>query len=191
MYFFQLRGFLLPCGYNFCSIIFSFIGALVILSCLFVLYPPHILSSLLIFYFMTFCWASHFCLQYWFTGGGLALSSVSECRVGEMFSNVLHNPSWLMMNLVGVPPGFSKIFSYHLVPKTAFTFLCVSKNIKLRSSLSGFCHHVETLIMLTWKSRFSNLKCLQTSKWYIGYTFWGYLLGYLFSRIIYFSFISG
>lgn len=97
--------------------------------------------------------------------GGVAFL-FQKGRVGDMWlGNILLNSSWLTMHLVGIPPGFSEILLFDL--KATFTFLCVLKNIRNLRSLSGFRHHVESFIVLTWKSKLSNLKCLLTSKWYV------------------------
>lgn len=168
MYFFHLRCFLLfdfsflfhyfsfhwniyNSYLDFCSLLSTGINSLFSPCCL-------------------FSWLFTFVFSTGLLSVGWPFSSVSEDGVGDtLFDSVILNPSWLMMHLVGIPPGFSKNFSYCLVPKLAFIFLCLRGYFirKLRGSLSDFHHQVESLTMLIWKSRFSNLKCLQTSRWYI------------------------
>lgn len=114
MCFFQLRYF------HFCSI-FSFIGIFIILI--------RLLSSTLniIFFFLSFfSWLLSFVFSTDLLG--VEWSFLLFQRVESVimwFNSVLFTPSQLMLQLVGISPGLSKIFSHYLVPKPAFTFLCL------------------------------------------------------------------
>lgn len=103
--------------FHFCSIIFPFIGTFIILILIFALYSPQVLSH----YFPPFSWLFTFVFSTGLLSVGWPFSFVSEDGVGDMsFDSVLLNPPQLMMHLVGIPPGFSKNFSYCLVPKAHF-----------------------------------------------------------------------
>lgn len=87
----------------------------------FVLYSSHYFIL-----FVFFSWLLSFVFSTDLLGCWMAFSTVSEGRVGDRwFNSVLLTPSRLMLQLVGIPPWFSKIFSHYLVPKPAFTFLCL------------------------------------------------------------------
>ena len=72
----------------FLIVSFSFIGTFILLTDS-VLYPPHVLSFLIVS-------SPHFYLQYWFSGGGWLFLLFQRVEVDKWFNNVHLSLSWLI-----------------------------------------------------------------------------------------------
>ena len=120
MYFFKWDFFSLTwLSVVFLIVSFSFIGTFILLTDS-VLYPPHILSFLIVS-------SPHFYLQYWFSGGGWLFLLFQRVEVDKWFNNVPLSLSWLIDEFSENSTRIFQVlfFFYHFVPKSAFTILCV------------------------------------------------------------------
>ena len=130
MYFFKWDFFSLTwLSVVFLIVSFSFIGTFILLTDS-VLYPPHILSFLIVS-------SPHFYLQYWFSGGGWLFLLFQRVEVDKWFNNVHLSLSWLIDAFSENSTRIFQVLFFFLsfCPKVSFyNFMC-HQDRKLRKKI--------------------------------------------------------